>query len=175
MRMSPGNLWAGAKNGEGSVVRETTLGGLLRWGRAILFDPPSSEMPSCFPSCCLQGLLRTCSVCFGGGWALPTKLLFFPPDCFFPSEGRRAGSLVAAWRLAGCHEGWEKGGGWEAKISCPGGWWFCLLALQRAWVCRARICVGRKWRSLVPSLTLLPLWLMGSQHDEFKYREASGS
>lgn len=101
----------------------------------------------------------------------PTKLLFFPPDCFFLSEGEQPGSLMAAWRLAGCHEGWEKGSRQEAKISCSAGWWF----LRRAWVHRARTCVGRKWQSLMSSFTPLDPPLTGSQHNEFKCRESSGA
>ena len=103
------------------------------------------------------------------------KVPFLSSRLFFPSEGRRAGSLVAAWQLAGCHEGWEKGSRREAKINCPGGWWFCLLALRHACVRRARICVGKKWRSLVSSLTPPPLRLMEFQHDVVKYRESSGA
>lgn len=94
----------------GDVVGQTQR--IFLWGRAILFDLPSSEMPSCFPSHCLRGLLRTCSVCFGGGRALPTKLLFFPPDCFFPHRPvsrKPGGRLAACWLSRGLGEGRRAG------------------------------------------------------------------
>lgn len=68
------------------------------------------------------------------------KVAFLSSRLFFPSEGGEQ----EVWWLPGCHEGWEKGPGWEAKISCPGGWRFCSLAPQHAWGCRARTCVSRE-------------------------------
>lgn len=38
---------------------------------------------------------------------------------------------------------------------------------------QSKVCIGRKWQSLLPSLTLPPFQLMGSQEDKFK--ESSGA
>lgn len=167
MHLSPGNLWTEAeRRGERSWGEAADF----PLGRAVFFHLPSSEVSSCFPSCCSRGLLRTCSVCFGGAGCFPQSDFSFLQTVF--SGGVGAGSLWLP-EARGLSRGLGAGRPVGRENELPGGGFVCSPC-DKPGSARQDFVLAGKQQSLVSSLTPTPP-ADGSQHNEFKYRALSGA